>query len=190
MRLANLSPRRRHVSCGFAIGSVIDSVIKTFTTGLQRLCLRSFILRLTSRALPTKHGVSITIPYGMNFRGPVYEGRAWKTVQFKLRRLLYEEILILESMPDYKAARVLGICLNVMGLTLRERNGIERNYATLQTAVLTWTQRNYLRLREVNAQIADACLIGSITFDADNLQLVKTYFGRVEAGAGPGVFTA
>lgn len=102
-------------------------------------------------------------------------GRAWKIVQFKLRRLLYDEIRNLESMPNYKSARVLGICLNVMGLKMGKRSGYERDHAALKAAVLTWTQRNYLRLREVNMEIADTCLIGSITFDAEQLRLVKTY---------------
>ncbi|OGI46832.1 MAG: hypothetical protein A2637_07015 [Candidatus Muproteobacteria bacterium RIFCSPHIGHO2_01_FULL_65_16] len=103
------------------------------------------------------------------------DNRAWKIVQFKLRRLLYDEIRDLESMPNYKAARVLGICLNVMGLTMGKRSGYGRDHAALKAAVLAWTQRNYLRLRKVNAEVADTCLIGSITFDAEQSRLVKTY---------------
>ena len=110
-----------------------------------------------------------------DFFGLSNDGRAWKIVQFKLRRLLYDEIRDLESMPNYKAARVLGICLNVMGLKMGKRSGYGRDYAALKTAMLTWMQRNYPRLREVNAEIADACLIGSITFDAEQSRLVKTY---------------
>lgn len=101
--------------------------------------------------------------------------RAWKIVRFKLRRLLYDEIRDLESMPNYKAARVLGICLNVMGLKIGKRSGYDRDYSALKAVVLAWTQRNYLRLREVNAEIADSCLIGSVTFDAEQSRLVKTY---------------
>lgn len=110
-----------------------------------------------------------------DFFGLGNDGRAWKIVQFKLRRLLYDEIRDLESMPNYKAARVLGICLNVMGLKIGKRSGYGRDNAALKAAVLAWIQRHYLRLREVNAEIADACLIGSITFDAEQLRLVKTY---------------
>lgn len=101
--------------------------------------------------------------------------RAWKIILFKLRRLLYNEIRRFESIPNYKAARVLGICLNVMGLKMEKRSSYERNHAALKVAVLTWTQKYYLHLREVNVEIADACLIGSITFDAEQSRLVKTY---------------
>lgn len=110
-----------------------------------------------------------------DFFGISNNGQAWKIVQFKLRRLLYDEICDLEYLPNYKAALVLGICLNVMGLKMGKRSSYGRDHAALKAAVLTLTQRNYLRLREVNAEIADACLIGSITFDAEQSRLVKTY---------------
>jgi hypothetical protein len=103
------------------------------------------------------------------------DNRAWEIVQFKLRRLLYDEIRELETLPNYKAARVLGICLNVMGFTMGKRSGYGKDHATLKAAVLAWTQQKYLRLREVNAKIADTCIIGSITFDAEHSRLVKTY---------------
>lgn len=115
-----------------------------------------------------------------DFFGLGNEGRAWKIVQFKLRRLLYDEIRDLESMPNYKAARVLGICLNVVGLKIGKRSGYDRDYAALKTAVLNWTQRNYLRIREVNPEIGDACLIGRISFDAERSRLVKTYAKGLE----------
>lgn len=110
-----------------------------------------------------------------DFFGLSNDNQAWKIVQFKLRRLLYDEIRDLESMPNYQAARVLGICLNVMGLKMGKRSGYGRDHAALKAAVLAWTQKSYLHLREVNADIADSCLIGSITFDAEQSQLVKTY---------------
>ncbi|KAF0166088.1 MAG: hypothetical protein FD157_707 [Rhodocyclaceae bacterium] len=103
------------------------------------------------------------------------DNRAWKIVQFKLRRRLCDEIWRLDSMPNYKSARVLGICLNVMGLKMGKRSGYGRDHAALKAVVLAWTQKNYLRLREVNIEIADSCLIGSITFDAEQSRLVKTY---------------
>jgi hypothetical protein len=109
------------------------------------------------------------------FFGHSNEGRAWKIVQFKLRRLLYDEIQGIESLPNYKNARLLGICLNVMGLKMGKRSGYGRDCAALKAAMLAWTQRNYLHLRQVNAEIADACLIGGITFDAEQSRLVKTY---------------
>ena len=103
------------------------------------------------------------------------ENHAWKIVQFKLRRLLYDEIRRLETMPIYKSAAILGICLNVMGLTPGKRSGYGKERAALKAAVLAWTRRHYLTLRQRNREIADECLIGGITFDAEQGRLVKTY---------------
>jgi len=115
-----------------------------------------------------------------NFFENYDNGRAWKIVQFKLRRLLYNHVLELESFPNYGAAGVLGICLNVMGLKAGKRKDYGREYFALKAAVLAWTEKNYLRLREVNTNIADACLIGRITFDAEQSRLVDTQMQGLE----------
>jgi len=44
----------------------------------------------------------------------------WKILQFKLRRLLYDEIMSIENLPNFKNARILGYCLNVIGLNPRQ----------------------------------------------------------------------
>ena len=104
------------------------------------------------------------------------ESQAWKIVRFKLRRRLYDEIQRMEELPNYQGARILGICLSVMGIKRgRPPGGYAREHYALKRAVLNWTERNYLRLREVNPDIADACLIGGITYDAENKRLVRTY---------------
>jgi hypothetical protein len=90
------------------------------------------------------------------------------------------------TMPNYKAARVLGLCLNVMGLTMHKRSGYGKEYASFKAAVLAFTRRNYLRLRKVNSEIADACLIGGITFNAEHSRLVKTYAKGPEPGTRQG----
>ena len=47
-------------------------------------------------------------------------GKAVKIMQFRLRRLLYDEIKNLEKIPNYKSSKILGFCLNIMGLSLRD----------------------------------------------------------------------
>lgn len=49
------------------------------------------------------------------FFGITTNGKAWKIVQFKLRRLLYDEVAEMTTMPNYKGARILGLLMNVMG---------------------------------------------------------------------------
>ncbi len=103
--------------------------------------------------------------------------RSWHIVHFKLRRLLYDEVIRLSRFPNYKGARILGLLLNVMGLKASTREkGYEREYWPLAAAVHAWTRRSYLKLREDNCEVADACLIGGISFDEQGKRLMKTYF--------------
>lgn len=101
--------------------------------------------------------------------------RAWKIVQFKLRRLLYDEVLRIDKItPNFKSARILGICLNVMGLEVG-KGSFGREHRALQRALLAWTRRNYARVFNQYPKVAEACLIGSISFDSQKMRLVKTY---------------
>jgi hypothetical protein len=111
-----------------------------------------------------------------SFFGLSGEGKAWKLIHFKLRRLLYDEILGLEEFPNYQSSSILGLCLNVMGLKIREKKGISSDYYPLHKAVLAWTSNNYLRLKNIQPDVAKSCLIGSISFDEQGTRLVKTYF--------------
>lgn len=100
---------------------------------------------------------------------------AWKILRIKLRRSLYDEIKELRLLPNYKSSRVLAFCLNVMGLVLRKNDGISKGYYPLQAAVIKWVKNNYLVLLEVNPDVAESCILGSITFDLKNSRLIKTY---------------
>jgi hypothetical protein len=113
------------------------------------------------------------------FFAPYDEGNAWTIIRFKLRRLLYNEILRLDEFPNYKSSRVLGFCLNVMGLKIGNRKEYGTNYYALRKAVLTWTKNNYMRLRTIHPDVAKSCLMGSITFD-EGSRLVKTYIKGLE----------
>ncbi len=102
------------------------------------------------------------------------DGPAGKVVKFKLRRLLYNEIAEMKRFPNFKGARILGFCLNVMGLTVRQGD-YDKDSRTLQKAVLAWTRRNFVWLHEYNPRVAEACLVDGITFDAENRRLVRTF---------------
>ncbi len=110
------------------------------------------------------------------FFGISDDEKARKIIQYKLRRLLYDEILRLGEMPNYKSSRILGICLNVMGFKIEEgEKRFHRNYYSLHKAILAWTINNYLRLKSINPEVAESCLIGSISFDEQSKSLVKTW---------------
>lgn len=89
------------------------------------------------------------------------ESPAWRVIRFKLFRLLFDDIKEMERWPNYKGARLLGICLNVLGLTLGGKDGRDRQTYPLHKAVLDWTQRNYLSIVRANPDIAAYCLSGA-----------------------------
>lgn len=96
-----------------------------------------------------------------------------KLMEFKLRRLLYGEIA-LERM-NYKSARILGLCLNVMGLHVGNKTGFGSEEYALRKVILAWTKKNFLTLYARLPDVAEAAIMGSITFDEENNRLVKTY---------------
>lgn len=99
---------------------------------------------------------------------------AGKLVKAKVRRLIYEEIVQMERFPNYKGAKILGLCLNVLGLqpNVPPRDPHDR---ALQLVVLAWAKRNYVRLHAANPLVAAECLVDRITYEADGPRLVNTY---------------
>lgn len=102
------------------------------------------------------------------------KGPAGKVLKFKVRRLLYDEVAHMTQFPNFKGAKILGFCLNVMGLTANEGD-YDHDSKALQKAILSWTRKNYAWLHSYNPRIAEACLVDGMTYDAENLRLVKTY---------------
>jgi hypothetical protein len=100
---------------------------------------------------------------------------AWNVIRFKVTRLLYDEIKKLEDFPNFKSSRILGFCLNVLGLSMAKGVHRDRGEYPLRVAVLSWTKKHYLRLREVHPPVAESCLIGGIGFDDSTDRLFKTY---------------
>lgn len=109
---------------------------------------------------------------------------ACKIIHYRLRRLIYSEIKRLEDIPNYLSIKVLGLCLNVMGLKTRNEKGLSGYLATnaLHKCILTWSKKNYMEVRDKNIDVAQNVLIGSISFASkinkdgnEKNYLVKTY---------------
>ncbi|CUU20836.1 hypothetical protein CDS [Bradyrhizobium sp.] len=127
--------------------------------------------------LKTKEFESWTIHYsyvwGRLFNSD--QSKTRKIVLFKVRRLLYEEIKGIENAPNFANAAYLGLCLNVFGLRAGNKRGHRHDEYPLRKAVVAFAQRNYLALVARQPRVAEAVLIGTISFDKDKRQLVKTY---------------
>ena len=102
------------------------------------------------------------------------DGPAGRIIKFKVRRLIYNVIAEMKRFPNFKGAKILGFCLNVMGFKIRKEN-YDRDSKALQKAVLSWTKKNYAWLHAYNPRIAEACLVDGVTYDPKSLKLVKTY---------------
>ena len=112
------------------------------------------------------------------FFGGSRESKSQRVIAHKLRRLIYDEVIEFDKYEDLKslkAARYLGISLNCLGFTLSGVSRRDRNTEPLKKVILGWVKNNYVSLHDNHPTVAEACLMGSITYDAENMQLVKTY---------------
>ena len=99
---------------------------------------------------------------------------AGSIVKFKLRRLLYDEVVRMKRFPNFKGAKILSFCLNVMGLE-SSQDSHDRDSRPLHKAILAWTKKNYAWLHEYNARIAEHCLVDGLIYEPDNFRIVKVY---------------
>jgi hypothetical protein len=103
------------------------------------------------------------------------QSKTRKIVLFKVRRLLYEKVKGVEKHPNFKNAAYLGYLLNVLGLKEGTRRDFRRDDYPLRKAVISFARKNYLALVQHQHKVAAAVLVGTISFDKDKKQLVKTY---------------
>lgn len=112
--------------------------------------------------------------WGELFNFQSLRGDAGNVIRFKVRRLLYDEIARMREFPNFKGAKLLGFCLNVMGLTVRA-GGYDKDSRALQEAVLRWTRKNYVWLHQHTPRVAGACLVDGMSYDAEGRRLVRAY---------------
>ena len=98
---------------------------------------------------------------------------AGRVVKFKLRRLLYDEVVRMDRLPNFKGAKILGFCLNVMGLHLSDGR-YDKDSRALHKAILSWTKKNFAWLHAYNPRVAEACLVEGITYEVENHRIVRT----------------
>lgn len=106
-----------------------------------------------------------------------------KRIEFKLRRLIYDEIVDFDKYEDlksFKAARYLGISLNCMGIVLRDKEHRDSSTAPLHKLVLTWVKEHYADLSVNHPSVAEACLMGGMSYDKETKRLVRTCAARAD----------
>lgn len=73
-------------------------------------------------------------------------------------------ILKMDDFANFSGARILGYCLHVLGIKIRDRKAFHRKEDyPLQKVILDWIIKNYSRIFEENVRVAKACLHGKIS---------------------------
>lgn len=128
-------------------------------------------------SIKTKEFVNWSVQYGSVWSQffSLHESATRRIVLLKLRRLLYDEVLHLERAPNFKSAAVLGFLLNVLGVEVGRMRDHRVEEYPLRKAVISWARRKYLWLVQRQHKVAAAAILGTISFDSEHNQLVKTY---------------
>jgi hypothetical protein len=110
------------------------------------------------------------------------DGKASRTIEAKVRRLMYDEIRGMDDFANFKGARVLGFLLLVSRLSPPDRHSNYRrqDYA-IHAKALSWTSRNYMRLVRDHPKVAQAMVYGSTSFDPKGRRLLRTQDRDTEA---------
>lgn len=127
-----------------------------------------------SRSVDTCWFVQHNLVWYSLFSSFKVQSKAKKIIMYKVRRIIYEHILEFEKYPNFKAARYLGFCLNVLWISEHSRRTKDAGWP-LSKVVMRWVENNYLTLYENYRDVAEACLLGGISFDVDKKAIVKTY---------------
>jgi hypothetical protein len=102
--------------------------------------------------------------------------RAEAIIRKRLFRLMFDEIKRMDEFPNFKGARILAYCLNVLGLNPGNRHdGYDRHDYPLRKLAHDWIKSNYRNLLENHPKVAEACLTFRVEYDAENHRLMKTY---------------
>jgi len=115
------------------------------------------------------------------------DGKAIKIIRRKICRILYSEITEMDKWANFKGGRVLGYCLNILGIKLRDKKGYGKEFYPLQKVVLDWTVKNYAKLLEEHPNVAQVCLHGKIGYDEKSHSLTETY--KNDIGKYPKIYT-
>lgn len=174
VRLLDKHPNRPPASFkskdGISHTNIYDYIAKLFF----EMCFSTSAAKLS---IDTAWGIHYGTVWNSLFGNLSEDGPARKIIKRKACRLLYEEIARMNTFSNFKGAKVLGYCLNVLGVNLERSNANRRNSDTYALAKVTqdWASKNYLRMREENEEVANAVLLGRLTFDEERCQLVITY---------------
>lgn len=105
-------------------------------------------------------------------------GEAAKIIQLEIKNLLNTELINLEkrfpSFPNWRSIRIIGYCLNVLGLSVGKPEDYAPGYQEFHDNIIIWIRKNFLKINEFSPGSAKEYLGANISFDKENNRLVKT----------------
>jgi len=95
----------------------------------------------------------------------------------KYYRLMYDEIKRMEQFTNFKSANILAFCLNIFGVKIPTKADYGKEYYSLRKVTIHWTVHNYENIRKKSTGVAEACLVGHITYK--DKKLIQTYNSNI-----------
>jgi hypothetical protein len=103
------------------------------------------------------------------------DSKAGAILRSRLQRLIWKEVRRMERYPNYKGARVILVCLNVMGFRMDRAVDRPKEIRAIKRAMLGWIRQHYMSILDEYPDVARACTGAGISFDLDRKVFTKTY---------------
>ena len=104
------------------------------------------------------------------------DSTTWRIVRKRLLHLLAAEVCTVPKFPHFVNVPLLGYCANVMGLSPTAKTANHsRDWRSLHRLVLWLIRKHYSALLATSGRLAEAMLVGKLSFDPASFSVVKTY---------------
>jgi hypothetical protein len=97
-----------------------------------------------------------------------------RVLKYRLFRLLFDKIKSMDKRPNFMDTRYLGFLLNVLGISTEYSDYGDKYTRRCHRLLISWVQRNFMSIHEFDPRVAANVQNGSLTFDAAQMELVRT----------------
>ncbi|SFK75146.1 hypothetical protein [Caulobacter sp. UNC279MFTsu5.1] len=163
-------PTRRHVLTGHRKYHQRDLTDELCDALLEILTHAAAVKEPTDTAWAIHHNI-----FWSGLNEFTHRSETWKIIRARFTRLIIHELKNVRRYGDFKSIRIIGLLLNVLGVHENPKGERNSEFAFLRRYVIRLVKTTYMKIVTEQPHVAEACLLGGITFDAPNKRLVKTY---------------
>ena len=163
-------PTRRYVRTGdrkYIERDIVDDLCDAL---VEILTHASWVKGPVDTAWSIQHN---TFWHGINAFGHASE--TWQVIRARLTRLIIYELRSVRKYADFRTIRIIGLLLNVLGLREEPKSALNSEFDVLRRYVIKLAKTSYMKIVTEQPHVAEAALIGGITFEPVSQRLVKTY---------------